>query len=91
LAARADRSVDARGEPEADGALVTVAGSTRAVRISARQARPRGRRQPPQAGDREGAVLVDQRDDVGDRCERDQSRCRASLSSPGPSSASASL
>ena len=50
----------------------TVAGSTRAACISARRPGPRGRGEAAQPGERERAVLVDERDDVGDRRERDQ-------------------
>ena len=65
------RRVDARGEPEADRRLVDVGRSTPATRISARS--PgfcvcASRRSP---SERERAVLVDERDDVGDRRERD--------------------
>ena len=64
--------VDARREPEADSALVDHRG------IDSRRAHERSEpgslraRELPEAGDRERAVLVDERDDVGDRAERDE-------------------
>ena len=66
------RGVDARCEPEADGARID------GCRIDARAAHERlepgtaGRRERAEAGSRERAVLVDERDDVGDRGQRDE-------------------
>ena len=50
----------------------TTAGSTRAARISARRPGRVVVASRSQAGDRERPVLVDERDDVGDRRERDE-------------------
>ena len=64
--------VDARAEPEADGARVDRG------RVDARDAHQRLQadllraRERAQAGDRHAAVLVEQRDDVGDRRQRDE-------------------
>ena len=64
--------VDARAEPEADGARVDRGG------IDARDAHQRLQadllraRERAQAGDHHAAVLVEQRDDVGDRRQRDE-------------------
>ena len=71
-AAQAARRVDPRREPEPDGALVDPR------RIDARDLhqRPEPRLlracERAEAGERERAVLVDERNDVGDRRERDQ-------------------
>ena len=60
----------ARRKPTAPSS--TTAGSTRAVVHQRAQARPRGRGKPLEPGERERPVLVDERNDVGDRRERDQ-------------------
>ena len=71
-AAEPSRRVDPRREPEPDGALVDSG------RVDTRNfhQRPEPRllraREGAEAGERERAVLVDERDDVGDRRERDQ-------------------
>ena len=71
-AAEPARRVDPRREPEPDGALVDPR------RVDARDLhqRPEPRLlracEGAEAGERERAVLVDERDDVGDRRERDQ-------------------
>ena len=65
--------VDPRREPEADGALVDGRGvDARGAhqRAQARAASSSASRAQP--GDRERAVLVEERDDVGDRRERDE-------------------
>ena len=83
--------VDPRREPEADRAGVDRR------RVDARDAhqRPQPRllraRERAQAGDRERAVLVDERDDVGDRRERDEVEVAAQRSESAPSSAWPSL
>src|SRR5207247_6941830 len=70
-AAEPSRRVDPRGEPEADRAL--VAGRRVDVRDSHQRAQPRflRLREPPEPDERKRAVLVDERDDVGDGGERD--------------------
>src|SRR5581483_10375729 len=70
--AEAAGGVDARREPEADGALVDGRWIDASRAHQRAQARPRRRREPAQAGERERAVLVDERDDVGDRRQRDE-------------------
>ena len=59
-------------EPEADAPASTVAGSTPAARISACSPGFCVRASARRPGDRERAVLVEERDDVGDRRERDE-------------------
>ena len=71
-AAEAASGVDARGEAEADGALVDggrvdVGGAHQGLQAGARRAG-----EAAQTGDGEAAVLIHQRHDVGDRGERDQ-------------------
>jgi hypothetical protein len=64
--------VDPRREPEPDRALV----ARRRVDVRDAHERPQPRLlrlgQPPQAGERERAVLVEEGDDVGDGRERDE-------------------
>ena len=70
--AEAPRRVEARREPEADRAGVE------GCRVDARDLHQRPQagllrpRERPQPGDREPPVLVDERDDVGDRRDRDE-------------------
>ena len=71
--------VDPRREPEPDGRGVDGGGVDPGVlhqRLKARPLCPGERAQP---GDRERAVLVEQRDDVGDRGERDQVEIRRDI------------
>ena len=70
--AQAAGGVDPRREPEADGALVDDGRVDAGCPHQRLQARPGRRREPTQAGDRQRAVLVDERDDVGDRREGDE-------------------
>ena len=70
--AEASRCVQARGEAEPDGPC--IGGSwvhARALHERAKTGFPRAR-EGAQAGDRKRAVLVYERDDVGDRRERDE-------------------
>ena len=66
------RGVDARREPEADRAFIDDGRSTRADRMSARRPGRCVRASCFRPGDRERAVLVDERDDVGDGRQRDE-------------------
>ena len=70
--AEASGGVEARREPEADGACVD--GGRIDAGASHERAQPglRRARERAEPGDRERAVLVDERDDVGDRRERDE-------------------
>ena len=71
--------VDPRREPEPDGRSVDGGGVDPRVlhqRLKPRPLRPGERAQP---GDRERAVLVEQRHDVGDRRERDQVEIRRDI------------
>ena len=75
-AAEAAGGIDPRSEPEADGGGVDGRGVDPGVphqRLEPRALRARERAEP---GDRERAVLVEQRDDVGDRRERDEVEIR---------------
>ncbi len=70
--AEASCRVEARRKPEPDGSRVDrrrVNAGASHQRAEARLRRARKRAQP---GDRERAVLVEERDDVGDRRERDE-------------------
>ena len=72
-AAEAAGGVDPRGEPEADGALVDDGRIDAGGAHQRAQARPRGRaRAACSPAIASAAVLVDERNDVGDRRERDQ-------------------
>ena len=69
-----------------------AAGSTPPTRISARRPELLRLREAAQAEQRERAVLVDERHDVGDRGERDDVEVPlAGTDGPGPSSACASF
>ena len=68
--------VDPRREPEPDGRGVDGRGIDPRVLHQRLEAGPLRAGERAQAGDRERAVLVEQRDDVGDRRERDEVEVR---------------
>src|SRR6266540_2149375 len=76
--------VDARREPEPDGARVH--GGRIDSRETHQRLKPRlaGPRESPQARNRERPVLADERDDVRDRRERDQIQVAAERRGIGP-------
>jgi hypothetical protein len=71
--------VDPRREPESDGRGVDGGGVDPRVLHQRLKAGPLRTGERAQARDREGAVLVEQRDDVGDRGERDQVEIRRDI------------
>ena len=66
------RGVDTRGEPEADRARVDRGRIDAGAAHECLEPRPSGRSEGAEARRSERAILVDERDDVGDRRERDQ-------------------
>ena len=89
--AQAPGRVDPGRQPEPDGGCVDGGG------VDAGHAHQRaepgllGAREAPEADGRECAVLVDERDDIGDRGERDEIGMAGELGWSAPRSACASL
>ena len=90
-ATQASGGVDARREPKADGARVD--GRRVDARAAHERLQPRAacRGESLQPGRGERAVLVDERDDVRDRRQRDEIEVPANGRCSRPSSASPSL
>ena len=87
--AQAPRGIDPRRKPETHGTGIDRGRVDRRAAHQRLKSRLAGARQATQAGRGEPTVLVDERNDVGDRCEPDEIEILDELSPP--TSASASL